>query len=197
MYRGRDGEDEELQLLPASRAASPAAWYTCLCILFLLGALFLAYCIYALAGANSTVDACGKGLWYFVVIRLVAGFFASIILMQVRQDEPGTNRVHQYDESEMNQEHQYEPDTNQAHQDAPKMNQAVRWFIGALHLVSLVVGSMQTHAALEDGACVAAMSAASYTGTPLLAIVSVFFLVDDGVSALSALCVFFTSVSAR
>jgi hypothetical protein len=166
MIRPYDVEDEEL-LLPASRASFPAAWYTCLCILFLLGALSLAYCIYALASANSTVDACGKGLWYFVMVRFVVGFYASIILMQAKAD----------------------------------FDHAVRWFISALHLVSLVMGSMQTHAAMKDGACVAAMSAASYTGTPLLAIVSVFFLVDDGVNALSTLCVFFTSgfrhVSAR
>ena len=140
-----------------------------LCVFALLNLLFFAYCIYALVGGNDQklFDSCGNGLWQYVISRIIIGFFTGGVIFFLKWPTSSKSVF--------------------------RMFACVAY--GLLHIASVVVGSILTRDAMGNSGCVAAMSAASYTGTPLLAIMSIFLLILDGIYLLSCicgLCIFFT-----
>jgi hypothetical protein len=170
-YKSRHAADDDLQLNENIQT----------CVIWTVGIMhivILSLCVYALFVTDNSSKfhtTCGDDIWKFAVARLTVGAFIEVVLaMFIWGSSSGAPYVVAYDVFVL--------------------------LYGVLHLLSIVFGSVVTNLAFRDSACVDAMSAASSTGTPLLAIMCIILLIFDGIAVLYAfghMIVLFSGDSSR
>jgi hypothetical protein len=133
----------------------------------LLVITFEAFVIYALATGNGTEisEKCGDSLWKFVLSRLILSFIEGIIIICM-----GSIQMLILFSS-------LRPETSASLEFYCLIIGAI--FMLGLHAVLIGVGFTITNKSMEDAACNAALSSASFSNTPLLGIVGYVFVVID------------------